>query len=264
MNSDQDFKTTTMTKTTNKPEIFLVGGIVRDELLGIESNDIDFTFVLPNLDKTVEEGFAIMTKHLEDNKFKIFLSTPDCFTIRAMFPEDHEHKGTVADFVMARKESGHIKGTRLAEFELGTLEDDLLRRDFTVNAMAKALDGTIIDPFGGTSDLSEMILDTPRDPMLTMIDDPLRMLRAIRFSITKDMMIHPRVEKAMAQPELIDRLKETVSTERIREELSKAFKHDTLKTMRVLSEIDKELPGFLEACFPPEITLLPSMKTIKR
>jgi len=248
----------------NTIQIVIVGGCVRDEMLGIESNDIDFTFILPDLTKTVEEGFDVMTKHLTDNGFKIFLSTPDCFTIRAMFPKGHDHEGTVADFVLARKESGHIEGTRLAEFELGTLEDDLLRRDFKVNAMAKTLDGTIIDPFNGAQDLKDMILDTPRDPMVTMIDDPLRMIRAVRFSITKGFTIAPRVWDAMKQPELIVRLQETVSTERIREELSKAFKHDTLRTLRTLTQLDSVLPGFLEACFPKEITLLPSMKKIKK
>ena len=249
--------------TQNKHEIFEVGGCVRDEMLGVESNDIDFTFVLADLNKTVEEGFAVMTKHLEDNGFKIFLSTPDCFTIRAMFPEGHQHEGTVADFVMARKESGHIEGTRLAEFELGTLEDDLLRRDFTVNAMAKALDGTIIDPFGGMEDLKKKVLNTPRDPMATMIDDPLRMLRAIRFSITKGFSIHSRVASAMRQPELIDRLKETVSQERIREELAKAFKFNTLETLRKLCTIDGFLPGFLDTCFGNGMWLQPSLKKKK-
>lgn len=246
------------------PQIYEVGGCVRDSLLGVQSKDIDFTFVLDDLNKSVESGFADMTKHLTDNKFKIFLSTPDCFTIRAMFPDDHANKGLVADFVMARKESGHIPGTRVAHFELGTLEDDLIRRDFRVNAIARDLDGNIIDPMNGQSDLARMVLNTPRDPMLTLIDDPLRMIRAIRFSITKGFGIHARVIEAMHQPELIDRLKETVSAERIREELSKAFQHDTVKTLRILNETDRILPGFLNACFPEGLWLMPTFKQIKK
>ena len=245
------------------PQIFEVGGCVRDSLLGLESKDIDFTFVLDNLDQTVEQGFEDMTRFLKDNGFEIFLSTPDCFTIRAMFPKDHINNGLVADFVMARKEIGVVPGTRKPILQLGTLQDDLERRDFTCNAIA-SLDGQLIDPFGGQSAIRNKMLDTPLDPMVTFMDDPLRMLRAIRFSITKDFKIANRVWVAMKQPELIDRLKETVSAERIREELGKAFAHDTLKTLRVLGKVDEILPGFLDAVFDSGLRLEPTFKKVKR
>lgn len=246
------------------PKIFEVGGCVRDEFLGLQSKDIDFTFVLDNLEQTVEQGFADMTAFLKDNGFEIFLSTPDCFTIRAKFPKDHVHAGLVADFVMARKEVGVVPGTRRPILELGTLFDDLERRDFTCNAIAKDIDGNIIDPFDGVQAIKEQILDTPLDPMVTFMDDPLRMLRAIRFKITKGFTIAPRVVAAMGQKELIDRLKETVSSERIREELGKAFAHDTLATLRVLNSVDGKLPGFLDACFDSGMRLEPTFKKAKR
>ena len=94
-------------------EIFFVGGCVRDEILGIDSKDIDFTFVLDNLSKTVEEGFQEMTQWMKDRGYEIFLSTPEMFTIRAKFPKDHKFNGLVADFVMARKEVGYQEGTRM-------------------------------------------------------------------------------------------------------------------------------------------------------
>ena len=140
------------------PKIFEVGGCVRDELMGVETNDIDFTFVLDNLDRTVEEGFQLMTDWLLHKEFTIFLSTPDCFTIRAKFPKDHFHSGLVADFVLARKEVGYVEGTRKPILELGTLEDDLVRRDFTLNAMAKDENGTIIDLFDGIWALENKML----------------------------------------------------------------------------------------------------------
>ena len=150
------------------PQIFKVGGCVRDKFLGVDSKDIDFTFVLDELDETVEQGFQIMTEWMTERGFEIFLSTPDCFTIRARFPKDHQFNGMVADFVMARKEVGYVEGTRRPILELGTLHDDLLRRDFTVNAIAASVDGEIIDPFGGVADLKLGILRTPLPAEQTM------------------------------------------------------------------------------------------------
>ena len=106
------------------PELFKVGGCVRDQILGIESKDIDFTFVVDNLNMSVEAGFASMYKWMSDQGFQIFLSTPDCFTIRAKFPKNDPNSGLVADFVMARKEIGYMEGTRRPILALGTLEDD--------------------------------------------------------------------------------------------------------------------------------------------
>jgi tRNA nucleotidyltransferase/poly(A) polymerase len=135
------------------PKIFKVGGCVRDGLLGVKTKDIDFTFVLDDLNKTVEEGFKEMEQWMIDEGFTIFLSVPEMFTIRAKFPTDHKFAKLDADFVMARKEVGYVEGTRRPILELGTLEDDLLRRDFTLNAMAEDIDGNLIDIFGGIDDL---------------------------------------------------------------------------------------------------------------
>jgi tRNA nucleotidyltransferase/poly(A) polymerase len=247
------------------PEIFEVGGCIRDGILGIDSKDIDFTFVLDDKSHSVEVGFEYMTNWLEDHGFKIFLSTPEMFTICAKFPKDHVHAGLVADFVMARKEVGRIEGTRRQSLELGSLEDDLRRRDFTMNAIARAEDGTIIDPFNGIQSIKNRTMDTPLDPMITFMDDPLRMIRALRFRITKGFGITERIAEAMKQQELLERLKETVSKERIREELKKMFDHDTVKTMRILHRMDEEfLPGFLDVIFEGGMRLEPTFKKAKR
>ena len=243
------------------PQIFKVGGCVRDGLLGIDSKDIDFTFVLDNLDQTVEQGFADMTKHLEDNGFEIFLSVPEMFTIRAKFPKGDPNEKLVADFVMARKEIGYIEGTRKPILALGTLHDDLIRRDFTVNSMAIDENGTLIDPFGGVIDLASRLLRTPIDPNITMLDDPLRILRALRFSITKGFTIHDRIYFAMSQPDILEKLRSVVSQERIREELYKMMKYDTVMTIKKISYIDsKILPGFLELVFARGLWLEPTFK----
>jgi tRNA nucleotidyltransferase/poly(A) polymerase len=215
------------------PKIFKVGGCVRDKLLGVDSKDIDFTFVLDNLDRTVEEGFDIMTKWLEHKEFTIFLSTPECFTIRAKFPKGDKNEGLVADFVLARKEVGYVEGTRRPILELGTLEDDLIRRDFTVNAMAEDEDGNLIDLFNGQIDLQRMVLITPKAPKITFNEDPLRIIRAIRFSITKGFSL-TYLDYAITNFDYEGKMS-VVSIERIREELFKCFKHDTLATLEMLN-----------------------------
>jgi tRNA nucleotidyltransferase/poly(A) polymerase len=243
------------------PQIFKVGGCVRDKFLGVDSKDIDFTFVLDELDQTVEQGFQIMTEWMTERGFEIFLSTPDCFTIRARFPKDHQFTGMVADFVMARKEVGYVEGTRRPILELGTLHDDLLRRDFTVNAIAESVDGEIIDPFGGVADLKLGILRTPLPAEQTMMDDPLRILRALRFKITKGFSIHDDIWMAMAQPEILEKLKTTVSAERIRDEVFKMMKQDTPMTIKVLSLVDNHsIPGFIDLVFGRGLWLKPTFE----
>jgi poly(A) polymerase len=242
------------------PEIYKVGGCVRDEILGIESKDIDFTFVLDNLDRTVEEGFQIMTQYLEHKEFTIFLSTPDMFTIRAKFPKGDINEGLVADFVLARKEVGYKPGTRQPLLELGTLEDDLVRRDFTLNAMAVDYNGNLIDLFNGKEDLEYGILKTPLPAEQTMMDDPLRFLRALRFSITKEFTIHSDILKAMDQPNIIEKLEKVVSAERIREEVFKMMKHDTIKTLELFREIEEFIPGFTKLVFSRGLWLKPTFE----
>lgn len=242
-------------------KIYKVGGCIRDKFLGLDSKDIDFTFVLEDTKGfTVEDGFQIMTNWMTDQGFEIFLSTPDCFTIRAKFPKDHQFAGLVADFVMARKEIGYVEGTRRPILELGTLEDDLLRRDFTLNALAESIDGEIIDLFGGIEDLNVGILRTPMDAKITMMDDPLRILRALRFTITKDFIMSEDIWDAMKQPNILKKLEQTVSGQRIREEIFKMMSFDTPRSLRLLMDIDEIIPGFLNLVFKDGMWLKPTFE----
>jgi len=218
-------------------KFYEVGGKVRDEILGLQSKDVDYVAV-PNdtlLDryKTAHEMFVVLETYLTNEKFDIFLSTPDCFTVRAKFPKDHKYQG-VADFVMARKEIGYVEGTRTPIVVPGTLKDDLERRDFTVNAMAKGDDGEIIDLFGGMKDLDKMVLTTPLPTKQTFDDDPLRILRAIRFAITKGFSLR-HLDYYINNYDYENKMK-VVSSERIREELYKCFKHDTMDTLDTLND----------------------------
>ena len=240
-------------------KIYEVGGCVRDSILGIESKDIDFSVVLDNTNQTVDEGWEQMLGFLKEEGYKIFLETKDCFTVRAKFPIGHINEGLVADFVMARKEVGYVLGTRKPILELGSLYDDLIRRDFTVNALAKDMDGNIIDHFSGVEHLKEGLLVTPLNPMKTMMDDPLRILRALRFSLTKDLEVHTDIMESMKQPDILDKLKKTVSQERIREEITKMMICDTIKTMKLLVDIDRDyIKGFLNIVFKDTMWLKPT------
>ena len=237
-------------------KIFEVGGCVRDELLGLESKDIDFTVVLDDTSLSVDEGWNKMLKWLRSEGFSLFLETKDCFTVRGKFPKGHKNEGLVGDFVMSRKEVGVIPGTRKPILELGTLEDDLMRRDFTVNSLCKDEDGKIIDLFEGVYDLKTRVLRTPLDPMITLLDDPLRMLRGLRFSITKGFIIDSKLWDSMLDPRVLDKLKEVVSHERMREEITKMMKHDTIKSLKLLNKI----PGLMEVIFSNGMWLMPTTK----
>lgn len=218
-------------------KFYEVGGKIRDEILGLQSKDVDYVAVpsdtLLEKYKSAHEMFVALETFLLNEKFEIFLSTSDCFTIRAKFPKDHKYQG-VADFVMARKEIGYVEGTRTPIVVPGTLKDDLERRDFTVNAMAKGEDGKIIDLFDGMNDLKRMVLITPLPPEQTFNDDPLRVLRAVRFAITKGFSLK-FLDYYINNYDYENKMG-VVSSERIREELLKCFKHDTMLTLDMLND----------------------------
>lgn len=216
-----------------------VGGKVRDEFLGLVSKDIDYSVVLDEdyreVVQNINVAFELLQQHLVSKGFEIFLVTPEALTIRAKFAKDHKHAGVVADFVLARKELGYVEGTRTPIVTVGSLLDDLSRRDFTVNAIAKGFDGTIYDPFHGIEDIKKKVLRTPISEDITFEDDPLRLLRAVRFSITKDFTIARSIHYKIKWFDY-DKKFSVVSEERIREELHKCFKADTVKTIDLFSE----------------------------
>jgi tRNA nucleotidyltransferase/poly(A) polymerase len=211
---------------------YLVGGAVRDEILGLNNKDLDYVFVFNELNEnqTADECFEDMYKLIQE-RGEIFLSTPSCYTIRY---KDRKTK-EVKDVVMARKEIGYIEGTRTPIIKPGSLYDDLERRDFTVNAIAKDEDGTLIDYFNGLEHLNKGVLRTPLNPEVTFNDDPLRILRAIRFCITKHFFIESNIDDLIRTYDYETKMG-VVSDERIREELYKCFKFDTIQTLRTLND----------------------------
>jgi tRNA nucleotidyltransferase/poly(A) polymerase len=200
---------------------------------------------------------VLFRSYLTEEEFELFLVTPDCFTIRAKFPKGHKYQG-VADFVMARKEIGYIPDTRQPIIIPGTLYDDLERRDFTLNALAKDDNGEIIDYFDGMWALENKMLLTPLDAKVTMMDDPLRLLRAFRFSITKGFTISPRIWETCLMDGIVEKLDKVVSQERIRDEVFKMMKHDTLKTLELFERIRLVNPNILTIMFGKGIWLKPT------
>ena len=217
--------------------IFEVGGSVRDRMLGLDSKDKDFA--------VEAESFDTMVGELKDLGYTVFLEKPEFLTIRAKFPKGHKFSAQTADFVLCRKDGTYTDGRRPDFVEAGTIYDDLARRDFTVNAMAVDSDGTLIDPHGGNRDLADMLLRTVGDPMVRFGEDYLRAVRAIRFAVTKKFKFDTTLIRALDSNEVADGLR-NVSVERIREEMFKAFKADTFRTIMILNNFPRVRMAILD------------------
>jgi tRNA nucleotidyltransferase/poly(A) polymerase len=228
--------------------------------MGVKSKDIDYSVVLNEQEKDYilrfgHTPFEYMGIRLVEMGYDIKVSKPEFLTIRAIFPKGHKYKGG-ADFVLARKEADYTDGRRPDTVVPGTLQDDLARRDFTMNAMAEDSDGNIIDPFGGVDDINAKIIRAVGSPVKRLNEDALRGLRALRFSITKGFTIEKNLSAVIGCKAFRDRLL-TVSNERIREELEKMFANQTVKPLRLLDE-----HNLIEFLFNPYtgIRLMPTMK----
>lgn len=190
---------------------FVIGGYVRDCFLGRPSKDIDI----------VVEGSGIELAEAVGQRVRSHVSVFRNFGTAML-----RFKGIEVEFVGARKES-YRRDSRKPIVEDGTLEDDQLRRDFTINAMAFSLQkddfGALVDPFGGIRDLAAGIIRTPLDPDTTYSDDPLRMVRAIRFAtkLTTSELVFSIVPESLESIRRNRERMEILSKERIVEELNK-------------------------------------------
>lgn len=189
-------------------ECYVVGGYVRDLFLERPSNDIDVV--------VVGSGIGVARRLKERLGKRAVLSV-----FRNFGTAQVKYRGQEIEFVGARKES-YSHDSRKPHVEDGTLEDDQNRRDFTINALAVCLNrerfGQLVDPFNGIADLEDGIICTPLDPSITFSDDPLRMLRCIRFATQLKFYIEDNTFNALSRH--ADRIK-IISGERVEEELNK-------------------------------------------
>ena len=214
--------------------VYVVGGYVRDLLLGRKSpTDIDFV----TESSGIELAQAVAKSINPETKVSIFKTYGT-----AMF----RYENLELEFVGARKES-YSADSRNPQVEQGTLEDDQKRRDFTVNAMAISLNkdnfGELIDPFNGMEDMEQKILRTPLEPVQTYSDDPLRMMRAIRFASTLGFSIE---QKSLEAIEKEAKRIEIITVERIMVEFNKTMLSEKpsvgLEIMKKTGLLDIVLP----------------------
>ena len=241
---------------------FVIGGYVRDCFLGCPSKDIDIVVQMPG-----QAGHDVTAGH--EVRPGILLAeavAAKCgakvSVFRSFGTAMLKYHGVEVEFVGARKES-YQRDSRKPIVEDGTLEEDQLRRDFTINAMAFSLQqedfGALVDPFGGIRDLSAGIIRTPLDPEQTYSDDPLRMLRAIRFAArlsTPEQSFTIVPESLQAMKNMAERL-QILSRERIVEEVNKMLMTAHPAMAFELMEQTGLLPQFL-----PEVSRLKGTETV--
>jgi len=224
--------------------VFEVGGCVRDRILGVKPNDIDFA--------VEAESFEAMFNFVKATTKSIFLSKPEFLTIRALTKDNQ-----AVDFVLCRKDGIYSDGRRPDSVEPGSIEDDLMRRDLTINAVAMDSFGNFIDPHGGIKDIEAKLLRCVGNTEDRFNEDALRILRAMRFSITKGFSLHSDIEAVFSAPEIWIPKLASVSRERIRDELMKCMKFSTPDTLRFLRSRPIE---WTETLFSGPMWLEPSLK----
>ena len=237
------FKTLATIVAEQNTEAYVIGGYVRDLLLGRPSQDIDI--VVHGSGIGLAEAAARRLGNLPVSVFKNFGT--------AMF----RYKSMEIEFVGARKES-YRANSRKPILEEGTIDDDQKRRDFTINALAISLNkhnyGTLIDPFGGLQHLEQRIIKTPLEPGITFSDDPLRMMRAIRFASQLNFTIERNTLRGISEQA---RRLPIVSQERIMDEFNKIMlSPEPSRGIRLLEET-----GLLELFFP-ELVALKGVETV--
>jgi len=219
-------------------DAYVTGGFVRDIFLKRPSKDIDIMVIGNGIDLARKVSKAIG----KENNLTVYGNFGTAMI---------HYKEWQIEFVGARKES-YATQSRNPVVETGTLSDDQNRRDFTINAMAISLRrqdyGTLLDPFDGIGDLAKHIIRTPRDAGITFSDDPLRMMRAVRFSAQLDFTIHPFTREAIKKN--CGRIS-IISKERITDELNKIIL--TRKPSAGFIQLDET--GLLELIFPQFVAL---------
>lgn len=232
-------------------KIYEVGGSIRDEYLsnirGINysSGDVDYAVEAPS--------YEAMLNHIRDVLgYKVYLETPEYVTIRAS-----DSKGRGVDYTLCRKEGPYSDGRHPDWVSVGTIQDDLARRDATMNAIARdVLTGEVLDPFNGLRDIELGVISPVGNVEDRVTEDPLRLLRYMRLSITKEMRLDGSIDNYIEDlwPLLL-----TISSDRIRDELTKMLKHNTVSAIQLLMSFIGE-DGLREVLDKSGIWFMPTTK----
>jgi len=192
-------------------KFYKVGGFVRDQIMGIKSHDLDYA--------VEAESYDEMRDYISSHG-KIYLETPEFYTIRGKMPGMGD-----CDFVLCRKESDYTDGRHPDKVEVGTILDDLARRDFTMNAIAIDEDGNYIDPFEGIAHIKNKAIICVGDTETQLKQDALRMIRAVRLSVTKRMNIGYEIDHFLRNG-YNSLLLDNISNDRIKDEINKMWEFD--------------------------------------
>ncbi len=237
-------------------ECYVIGGWVRDQILHRDSKDIDIVVVNSGKGNSSASGSPEGGLHLAEAVARRLGKGTHLSVFKTYGTAQVKNHDLELEFVGARRES-YQHDSRNPIVENGTLEEDQNRRDFTINALAICLNknryGEMLDPFGGIEDIRQRIIRTPLDPNITFSDDPLRMMRAIRFATQLDFKIHPDTLEAIRRNR--ERIN-IITKERINDELNKIMlSQKPSKGWKLLDEI-----GLLPLIFP-ELAALKGVET---
>jgi tRNA nucleotidyltransferase/poly(A) polymerase len=217
--------------------LYLVGGAVRRHMRGLPAKDFDFAVEATSYDA--------MKKELRERGVKLYGETPHFVTIRGSLPKTgfdtfggllppDRPREIPADFTLCRKETMYSDGRHPDAVMAGSLEDDLARRDFTVNAVAYSEYGAVYDYHEGMKHSYKNVLYTVGLARDRFEEDPLRIMRALRFMVTEAFQPSMDLDWALSLPSIVDRLANTTGTDRVREELNKMLRVDWVTTMELL------------------------------
>lgn len=207
-------------------DIYLVGGYVRDTLLNKTSKDIDFACEM--------DSYKELKEYLIDGGYNIRSEEPQFFRIKARPPEGHPYDRYVCDFLLCRSDGHYSDGRRPDSVQTCDIRTDLSRRDLTCNAIAiNYVTGEILDPYKGRKDIEAKVLRPVGDVAERVNEDPLRLLRYIRFASQLRFSYCPELASYLLSAEAANQIKR-VHVERIRQELVTAFSYSTLGTLQSL------------------------------
>ncbi len=225
----------------SKMKVYRVGGSVRDKLLGRIPTDIDYA--------VETDSYLLMLTQLSQ-QYKIVNEKPEYLTLKAKINSGKNN--VYADFTLCRKDGIYTDCRHPDSVTIGTILEDLARRDFTMNAIAITESDESIDPYDGLKDIENKVIRCIGS-IERLKEDALRLMRAFRFHIALEFELEPRIVECLHDPTYISALK-NVSQGQLLAELAKCFQSNTLRTLKGLNQF----PLLMEHLFNQDIKLKPT------